>query len=687
MLGNMMNGQLLISGLIEHAEKYHSDVEIVSRSVEGHIHRYTYTDAAKRSRKLANALTKLGLKEGDTVGTLAWNTFRHFELYFGVSGIGCVVNTVNPRLFPEQLTYIINHAENQYLFIDLSFVELVESLQGELKGVKGFVILTDRENMPDTKLANTICYEELISDESEDFQWPEFDENTASSLCYTSGTTGNPKGVLYSHRSTILHAWIVSSGNVAKVSSSSCILPVVPMFHVNAWGIPYAGAMFGAKLVFPGPALDGASLFELIDNEKPDLLMGVPTVWLGLLQHLRETNQTLDCVETALVGGSAAPRAMIQEFEEEHDVFLMHGWGMTEMSPLGTATSRTKEMDNLDLEKRYDLQQKQGKAFFGVDMTIADDEGNELPHDGIAFGRLLVKGPTIVERYYKSNESAVDDKGWFDTGDVAKIHPEGYMEIVDRSKDVIKSGGEWISSIDLENAAVGHPGIAEACVIGVLHTKWDERPLLLVVRAPNQEPSKEEINAFLEDKVAKWWLPDDIVFVEELPHTATGKLLKTGLREDYKNHLIKKLGEIMIGLVPAEKLEDYVGQDIGSSEWFEVDQDRIDMFADATLDHQFIHVDEEKATPLFGSTIAHGFLSLSLIPHLTSQAVLAPENLKMVFNYGLDKVRFINPVNVGCKVRTHSKCVSVEDKGDGRYLMKTEVSMEIEGVEKPAYIS
>ena len=535
----MMNGQLLISGLIEHAEKYHSDVEIVSRSVEGPIHRYTYTDAAKRSRKLANALTKLGLKKGDTVGTLAWNTFRHFELYFGVSGIGCVVNTVNPRLFPEQLTYIINHAENQYLFIDLTFVELVESLQGELKGVKGFVILTDRENMPDTKLANTICYEELISDESEDFQWPEFDENTASSLCYTSGTTGNPKGVLYSHRSTILHAWIVSSGNVAKVSSSSCILPVVPMFHVNAWGIPYAGAMFGAKLVFPGPALDGASLFELIDNEKPDLLMGVPTVWLGLLQHLRETSQTLDCVETALVGGSAAPRAMIQEFEEEHDVFLMHGWGMTEMSPLGTATSRTKEMDNLDLEKRYDLQQKQGKAFFGVDMTIADDEGNELPHDGIAFGRLLVKGPTIVERYYKSNESAMDDKGWFDTGDVAKIHPEGYMEIVDRSKDVIKSGGEWISSIDLENAAVGHPGIAEACVIGVLHTKWDERPLLLVVRAPNQEPSKEEINAFLEDKVAKWWLPDDIVFVEELPHTATGKLLKTGLREDYKNHLIK----------------------------------------------------------------------------------------------------------------------------------------------------
>ena len=540
MLGNMMDNQLLISGVIEHAEKYHSDSEIVSRTVEGSIHRYTYSDAAKRSRKLANALENLGLKKGDTVGTLAWNTFRHFELYFGVSGIGCVVNTVNPRLFPEQLTYIINHAENRYLFIDLTFVELVESLEETLEGVEGFVILTDKENMPETKLKNAICYEELIKEESEEFNWPDFDENTASSLCYTSGTTGNPKGVLYSHRSTILHTWIVSSGNVAKVSSSSSILPVVPMFHVNAWGIPYAGAMFGAKLVFPGPALDGASIYELIEAEKPDLLMGVPTVWLGLLQYLNENNKTLESVDTALVGGSAAPRAMIQEFEEKHNVFLMHGWGMTEMSPLGTATVKTKQMDELDIEARYDLQQKQGKAFFGVQMTIADDDGNELPHDGIAFGRLLVKGPTIVERYYKSENSARDEKGWFDTGDVAKIHPEGHMEIVDRSKDVIKSGGEWISSIDLENAAVGHPGVAEACVIGVLHAKWDERPLLLIVKANNEDPTKEDINSFLEDKVAKWWLPDDIVFVDELPHTATGKLLKTDLRDEYKEFLLNK---------------------------------------------------------------------------------------------------------------------------------------------------
>ena len=539
MLGNMQDGQLLISGLIEHAEIYHTDTEIVSRTVEGPIHRYTLKDAANRSRKLANALGKLGLQQGDVVGTLAWNTFRHFELYFGVSGIGCVVNTVNPRLFPEQLTYIINHAANKYLFVDLTFVPLVESISDSLEGIKGIIVLTDKENMPETELKNVICYEELIADEPTEYDWPVFDENTASSLCYTSGTTGNPKGVLYSHRSTLLHTWIVSSGNVGKVSSSSVILPVVPMFHVNAWGIPYASAMFGAKLVLPGPMMDGASIFELIDQEKPDLLMGVPTVWLGLLQYLNETNQTLDSVTTALVGGSAAPRAMIQEFEEKHDVFLMHGWGMTEMSPLGTATSRTAEMDSMDIESRYDLQEKQGKAFFGVEMTIADDEGNELPKDGIAFGRLLVKGPTIVERYFKTNESSLDENGWFDTGDVAKIHTEGSMEIVDRSKDVIKSGGEWISSIDLENAAVGHPEVAEACVIGVLHKKWDERPLLLIVKVDGKDPSKEEILTFLEDKVAKWWMPDDVIFVSELPHTATGKLLKTDLRDEYKEHLIK----------------------------------------------------------------------------------------------------------------------------------------------------
>ncbi len=539
MLGNMINSQLLISGLIEHAEKYHADTELVSRTVEGPIHKYTLSDAAKRSRKLANALKRLDIKEGDCVGTLAWNTFRHFELYFGVSGIGSVVNTINPRLFPEQMTYIINHAEDKYLFVDLSFVGLVESLIENLTSVKGVIILTDKEHMPETSLENVLCYEELLEAESEDFVWPEMDENTASSLCYTSGTTGNPKGVLYSHRSTILHTWIASSGNSMSVSSSSVILPVVPMFHVNAWGIPYAAAMFGAKLVLPGPAMDGASLYELIESEKPQLLMGVPTVWLGLLQFLRESNQTLESVEVALVGGSAAPRAMIQEFEEKHNVFLVHGWGMTEMSPLGTTTVKTSDMEGMDLEKRYDLQQKQGKAFYGVEMTIVDEEGKDLPRDGKAFGRLLVRGPAIVEKYFKSNETALDERGWFDTGDVAKISEDGRMEIVDRSKDVIKSGGEWISSIDLENAAVGHPAVAEACVIGVLHRKWDERPILLVVKVEDQETSKEDILDYLKDKVAKFWLPDDVVFVNELPHTATGKLLKTDLREEYKEFLIK----------------------------------------------------------------------------------------------------------------------------------------------------
>ena len=540
MLGNMINSQLLISGLIEHAEKYHADTELVSRTVEGPIHRYTLSDAAKRSRKLANALKRLGIKEGECVGTLAWNTFRHFELYFGVSGIGSVINTINPRLFPEQMSYIVNHAEDKYLFVDLSFVGLVESLIESFTSLKGVVILTDKEHMPETSLANVLCYEELLEDESDEFVWPEMDENTASSLCYTSGTTGNPKGVLYSHRSTILHTWIASSGNSMNVSSSSVILPVVPMFHVNAWGIPYAAAMNGAKLVLPGPALDGASLYELIESEKPQLLMGVPTVWLGLLQFLREGNHTLESVETALVGGSAAPRAMIQEFEEKHNVFLVHGWGMTEMSPLGTTTIKTSDMDGMDLEKRYDIQQKQGKAFYGVEMTIVDDKGNDLPRDGKSFGRLLVKGPAIVEKYFKSKETALDQRGWFDTGDVAKISEDGRMEIVDRSKDVIKSGGEWISSIDLENSAVGHPAVAEACVIGVLHKKWDERPILLVVKVEEQEITKEDILDYLKDKVAKFWLPDEVVFVKELPHTATGKLLKTNLREEYKEFLINK---------------------------------------------------------------------------------------------------------------------------------------------------
>ena len=539
MFGNMMEDQLLVSGVLEHAIRNNSKTEIVSKRVEGDIHRYTFDESARRSKKLANALVRLGVEKGDVIGTMAVNGYRHFELYFGISGLGAVLHTLNPRLFPEQVDYIVNHAEDKYLFIDLPFVPIIEGVARGLKNVKGYVILCDKENMPEqTSLENIICYEELISKESEDFDWPSFDENTASSLCYTSGTTGNPKGVLYSHRSTILHAWYSSAGNAINLSSKSVVLPVVPMFHVNAWGVPYAAAMFGSKFVFPGPFTDGESLYELIDKEKVNQLLGVPTVWLGLLNYLDEKKLKLKDVNSVLVGGSAAPKAMIKKFQEEHDVFLLHGWGMTEMSPLGTLNAETKEMADMDIDDRYELQTSQGRAIYGCQIKIIDDIGNELPRDGKTFGRLMVKGPAIIERYYKSEESALED-GWFDTGDVSTISEDGYMRIVDRSKDVIKSGGEWISSIDLENSALGCPGVAEACVVGVLHKKWDERPLLFIVKDNSVECNKDSVLDFLSDKVAKWWLPDDVVFLDELPHGATGKLLKTGLREDYKNHLIK----------------------------------------------------------------------------------------------------------------------------------------------------
>jgi fatty-acyl-CoA synthase len=538
MLGNMMSGQLLISGLIEHAQTTHPNSEIVSRRCEGDIHRYTMGEAAQRSKKLANALVKLGAKADDRIATLAWNNYRHYEAYFAVSGMGAVLHTINPRLFPEQLVYIINHADDRWIFVDLTFVPLLEAIKDKITGVEGFVVLADEANMPETSLPNVMCYETLIKDEADTFEWPEFDENQAASLCYTSGTTGNPKGVLYSHRSTVIHALAEISREALGVANSSCILPVVPMFHVNAWGVPYAAAITGAKLVFPGPGMDGASIWELVDAEKPDLLMGVPTVWLMLLNHMDSIGKKLDSVQNVVVGGSAAPRSMIEKFHHDHDAFLIHAWGMTEMSPIGTVNAHTKEMEAMSLEERFTLQQKQGRPVYGVEMKIIDDEGNRLPHDGIAYGRLMVRGPWIVERYFKQQESALED-GWFDTGDVATIDPQNYLGIVDRSKDVIKSGGEWISSIDLENAAVGHPGVAEACVIGVPHPKWDERPLLLVIRSENSEVSGDEIKGFLSDKIAKWWMPDEVVFVESLPHTATGKLLKVNLRQEYQDYLMK----------------------------------------------------------------------------------------------------------------------------------------------------
>ena len=539
MLGNMMQDQLLISGILEHAIQTNPNTEIVSHTIEGNIHRYSILESSKRAKKLANALKSLGVEEGDVLGTMALNGYRHYELYFGISGTGSILHTLNPRLFPEQVEYIVNHAEDKFLFIDLPFLPLIESVSENIQNVKGFILLCDKESMPtDSKLENLICYEELIESESDEFQWPEFDENTASSLCYTSGTTGNPKGVLYSHRSTILHAWYACAANAMNVSSTTVILPVVPMFHVNAWGIPYAVAMFGAKLVLPGPHTSGEAITKLIQSEKVTNLMGVPTVWLDLLNYTREKNISLDSVNSVLVGGSAAPRAMIKEFQEKHDAFLLHGWGMTEMSPLGTLNAYNSDMQGMDFEERYDIQTSQGKAIYGCQIKIVDDEGKTLPNDGESFGRLMVKGPGIIERYFKSEETALEN-GWFDTGDVSTISNDGYMRIVDRSKDVIKTGGEWISSIDLENSAVGHPGVSEACVVGVLHPKWDERPIMFVVKNNQEDCDKDSVIEYLSDKVAKWWLPDDVIFVEELPHGATGKLLKTGLREDYKNHLMK----------------------------------------------------------------------------------------------------------------------------------------------------
>ncbi|RZU36858.1 fatty-acyl-CoA synthase [Fluviicoccus keumensis] len=538
---SMMQQPLLISTLIEHAVLAHPDAEIVSRKVEGGIHRTTYAQAARRSKQLANALTnKLGIKPGDRIGTLAWNTWRHYELYFGVSGIGAVTHTINPRLFPEQIIYIVNHAQDRFIFVDLTFLPLLEAVHDKLPKVEGYVVLTDREHMPAaSKLPNLICYEELIADQSDEYEWPCLDENTGAALCYTSGTTGHPKGVLYTHRSTVLHATAATRHDALNIHADSVILPVVPMFHVNAWGTPYAATITGAKLVFPGAGMDGASLYELINGEQATLLLGVPTVWLGLLNYLDQINAKLDSVHSVVVGGSAAPLAMIKAFDQKHDAFLIHAWGMTELSPLGTVNNLNSKLAALPKEERYQRQLKQGRPVYGVEIKIVDDEGNDLPRDGKTFGRLLVRGPWVAGEYYLHDDRKAFAGGWFDTGDVATIDADNTMQIVDRSKDVIKSGGEWISSIDLENAAVGHPGLKECCVIGVYHPKWDERPLLLAIRKEGSTVTEQEVLDFLKDKIVKWWMPDAVVFVDELPHTATGKLLKTGVREQYKNWLVE----------------------------------------------------------------------------------------------------------------------------------------------------
>jgi fatty-acyl-CoA synthase len=536
MLGLIMDQPLLISSLLTHAAKNHGDTEIVSRTVEGGIHRYTYADAAVRTKKLAQALQRLGVGMSDRVGSLAWNGYRHLELYYATSGSGAVMHTVNPRLFPEQIAYIITHAEDKLLFVDLTFVPLVEKIAPACKGsLRHVVVMTDRAHMP-ASLPDALCYEELLNAETGEYDWPEFDEKTASSLCYTSGTTGHPKGVLYHHRSTVIHSYAIVSPDVFNLSSRDTLLPVVPMFHVNAWGLPYAAPLVGCKIVFPGAQLDGASLFELYEKEKVTATAGVPTVWLALLTHMKQNNLKFSTLNRAVVGGSAVPPAMIRSFADDFNVRCQHAWGMTEMSPLGTFCTLKGKHLTLPAGAQFEILTSQGRALYGVDMKIVDGDGNELPHDGKAFGDLLVRGPWITKGYFKGEGGDVLRDGWFPTGDVATIDPDGYMRITDRSKDVIKSGGEWISSIDLENAVMGHPAVAEAAVIGVAHPKWDERPLLIAVRKPNQSVSREELLKFYEGKVAKWWIPDDVVFVDALPHTATGKLLKIKLREEYQNH-------------------------------------------------------------------------------------------------------------------------------------------------------
>jgi fatty-acyl-CoA synthase len=538
MLGLMQDRPLLISQIIDFAAEAYGDVEIVSRTIEGPIHRYTYRDAHIRSKKLAEALQALGIRLGDRVGTIAWNGFRHFELYYGVSGIGAVLHTINPRLSPEHVAYIANHAEDQAIFVDLNLLPVVENVIAQLKTVRHVVVMTDRAHMPKTsKIANLLCYEELVAAQPGKLEWPLFDERTASSLCYTSGTTGNPKGVLYGHRSTLLHTMMMASGPVLALSPDNTILPVVPMFHANAWGLVYGAPMCGCKLVFPGFQLDGASVYDLLDKEDVDLSAGVPTVWLGLLNHCEQNGRKLTKMKRTLIGGSAVPRSMIARFWKDHQVEVAQGWGMTEMSPVGTLTRFNRGERALSDEQRTDIIAKQGRPVFGVEMKIVDDEGKDLPKDGQASGNLLVRGPWIVSGYMKGEGTgAFTQDGWFHTGDVSKIEPDGSMVITDRSKDVIKSGGEWISTIDLENAAMGHPAVAEAAVIGVAHPKWDERPLLIVHLKAGASAGKHEILEFVKDKVAKWWLPDDVAFIDAIPHGATGKVLKTELRRAFKDY-------------------------------------------------------------------------------------------------------------------------------------------------------
>ena len=542
MLGLMQNQPLLISSLIEFAERHHGDAEIVSRRVEGDIHRYTYRHLSQRAKRLANALDAMRLQFGDRVATLAWNGYRHMEMYFGVSGSGRVLHTINPRLHPDQIAWIVNHAEDQVLCFDLTFLPLVQAVHARCPSVRQWVALCDADKLPaDSGVPGLVSYEALIADASADYAWPVFDENTASGMCYTSGTTGNPKAALYSHRSSTLHAYAAALPDVMSLSARDAVLPVVPMFHVNAWGLPYSAPLTGCKLVFPGPALDGKSVYELIEAEGVTFAAGVPTVWQMLLNHMKAGGLRFSTLQRTVIGGSACPPAMIQTFQDEYGVRVLHAWGMTEMSPLGTLSTLKNKHRELPPDEQMKILQKQGRAIYGVDMKIVDGSGKELPWDGKSYGDLMVKGPWIVDSYYKAEggHPLVKDAngiGWFPTGDVATIDADGFMQITDRSKDVIKSGGEWISSIEIENIAMAHPAIAMAACVGMPHPKWDERPIVAVVRRPGAEVTREELLQFYEGKTAKWQIPDDVVFVDAIPLGATGKMLKTRLREQLHDY-------------------------------------------------------------------------------------------------------------------------------------------------------
>jgi fatty-acyl-CoA synthase len=538
MLGLMQDWPLLCHRILDHAAVNHPERAVISRSVEGPIHTTNYAEVRARALRVSQRLVRDGIKLGDRVATLAWNTWRHLEVWYGIMGIGAVYHTVNPRLFPEQISWIVNHAEDRMMMVDLTFLPIVEKLASQLKPIERYVVLTDAAHMPATALKNAVPYEEWIAEVDGDFAWKTFDENTAAGMCYTSGTTGNPKGVLYSHRSNVLHSMMAGQADAMGISSRDVIMPVVPMFHANCWGLALTSPMIGAGMVMPGAKLDGPSIFELLDKYRVTFSAAVPTVWLMLLQHLETTGSKLPHLKHVVIGGSAAPRAMIQKFQDNYGVHICHAWGMTEMSPLGTLGSLKPEYVALTGEPRLDVQVKQGHSPFGVEMKITDDENHELPRDGKKFGRLKVRGPSVARAYFKEGSSVLEDDGFFDTGDVATIDRYGYMQITDRSKDVIKSGGEWISSIDLENLAVGHPKVAEAAVIGIRHPKWDERPLLVVVLKMGESATKDELLGFMEGKIAKWWMPDDVAFVDEIPHTATGKIQKTALREKFKNHVL-----------------------------------------------------------------------------------------------------------------------------------------------------